>query len=132
MKRNIFLHLNKFQRKILLPVLISSLAACNVIVLSLALFYFPADHTLIPGLTVNDLKFFLPWLLLTVSLIIVFLIFWTYYISNRMVGPYGRVLKDLDDVVAGKSKKEIKARKGDEMFEELLKRVNTLIRKLPE
>ena len=56
-------------------------------------------------------------------------IFWTFRISNRYLGPYERVINDLDDVLSGAKKGHIMTRKGDVIFEELLKRINALIEK---
>ena len=50
-----------------------------------------------------------------------------FIISHRMVGGFGRVLHELDEVIAGRSKRTIIARPKDDLFNELLKRVNVLI-----
>jgi len=58
-------------------------------------------------------------------------VFWTYFASNKIVGPYERILRELDAILDGGPKKAIGTRKGDEMFSEILKRINVLIEKLP-
>lgn len=129
--RNILLRINCYQKKILYPVLISSLVACNVIVICYAFFYYPLDHKIIFHLTLQDIRYALPWMLAVVSVMLIFVVFWTYYMSNKLVGPYTRILRELDEILETGRKKEIKTRQGDAMFEDLLKRVNDLIRQLP-
>jgi len=80
----------------------------------------------------NTLHMAIPWFLMTTSIVLLVVVCWTYKISNRLVGPYERVLREIDGVLEGKGKKIIVARKGDMLFEELLKRVNELINRMPE
>jgi nitrogen fixation/metabolism regulation signal transduction histidine kinase len=56
---------------------------------------------------------------------------WTYYVSNKIVGPFERVLREVDDILAGKGKNKIGIRSKDGMFEELVKRINALVERLP-
>ena len=48
--------------------------------------------------------------------------------SNSIVGPYERVLRELDDVLSGQKKDHIGTRKNDELFGEMVKRINALIK----
>ncbi len=75
------------------------------------------------------LKMTLPWIL--ISLAFLFIVLWTYYVSNKIVGPFERVLREVDDILAGKGKKNIGIRSKDGMFEELVKRINALVERLP-
>ncbi len=63
--------------------------------------------------------------------ILIFLIFWTYYVSNKLLGSYNRIIRDLDNIVDGNKKELLGTRKGDTVFEGLLERINALIKKLP-
>jgi len=56
-------------------------------------------------------------------------IFWTLHISNRHFGFYDRIIDDLDDVLSGTKKWPLETRKGDVIFEKLVKRINVLIEK---
>ena len=60
------------------------------------------------------------------------LIYWVNYISNKILGPYERILKEFDSVLSTRNKKILKVREGDEMFAELLKRINILIKQRRE
>ena len=72
----------------------------------------------------------MPWLLVSLAIILVFVSLWTFDISNKLVGPFERILRELDEINEGKKKGPLKAREGDEMFDELLKRINKLLEKL--
>ncbi len=69
----------------------------------------------------------IPSLLSLATILMILIIFWTLRVSGRYFGAYERIIKELDQVLAGKRKEPLKARKGDVIFEELLKRVNILI-----
>lgn len=127
--RSLFLNTNKYQKKIIVPILISCLLACAVNLFCLSYYYLGGTlHQEAPfGISLLTLNVLAPWLYVFFTLTIAFILLWTYYISNRMVGPFDRIIRELDDVIAGKKTTKIGTRKGDEMFEQLLKRVNTLI-----
>ena len=127
-KRNLILHLNKYQIRIIYPVLISSLIACVSFLLCLAYIYFPDNYQLINNYTFKQFKFFIPWILIVTSVLVTFLVFWTYFMSNKIVGPYDRIIRELDEILSGKRKGPLRTRKGDEMFDGILKRINSLLK----
>jgi len=55
------------------------------------------------------------------------LIFWAYNISNQILGPYERIVRELDLIISGQGRKLLKVRRNDEMFAELVERINVLI-----
>ncbi len=55
---------------------------------------------------------------------------WAYHISHRLVGPLGRLYRELDERIAGKTKAHIRFRKGDYICE-LADKINALLDKLP-
>ena len=129
-KRNIILNINRFQRLILIPVLIASSIACIISII--CLIYLLADITetkKIGMIRFEDLQLYIPWLMMGISYLLLFVVFWTYYTSNKIVGPHERVIRELDETIAGKRKGPITHRPGDEMFHELLTRINVLIEK---
>ncbi len=127
--RNLILHLNRYQERIIYPVLISCLIACTSAIFCLAYIYFPEEEIIFKTFQMKDLKSIVPWILVILSLSVMVIVFWAYYISNKIVGPIERVLKELDDVISGKRTEPLGTRKGDEMFDELVKRINALIKK---
>jgi len=128
LNRNLILHLNKYQQRILFPVLLSCLIACACAFFSLLTIYYPDDFALYKNFRVYHLKQKFPLFLVGASSFLLVLLFWTYYMSNKLVGPYERILKELDAILQGKQKGPIGIRKGDEMFAELLKRINSLLK----
>ncbi len=56
------------------------------------------------------------------------LFYWAYKITNKILGPYERVLRELDKVVDGRSRRALTVRDGDEMFAELIERINVLMK----
>ena len=131
-KRNLFLNVNRFQKNILYPVLISCAVVCLLGLVCLGYLYAkPFKSVSYQTSGYHALHFSIPWFLLVISFVLFFIVIWTYYISNKMVGPYERVLRELDDILAGKKKQPVYARKGDEIFQELLKRINALIERIP-
>ena len=144
-KRNPFLNTNNYQRRIIYSVMIPSVVASAVCLLTMIYIHYIASHIIfyshvdfnrpeiyIPWfLDLNRFTSLIPWFLLMISFLMLAAILWAFDFSNKLLGPYDRVLRELDDINAGKSKKQIVFRHGDDMFIDLFKRVNALIEKLP-
>lgn len=60
-------------------------------------------------------------------LIFISALIFSFFISRDLVGAFGRIIRELDEVIEGRSKKLISARPEDKLANELLKRVNILI-----
>ncbi len=112
------------------PVIISAIITCNLSLICLAYFYLPADINF-QGYDLKALKIIIPHLLMAVAPFLLFMVCWMYYVSGKVVGPYTRILLELDKIIENGQKRIIYVRKGDELFEELLGRINILIKKLP-
>ena len=127
-KRNIILNINRYQQSILVPVLLSASMACLMSIV--CLIYLLADITetkSIYGIQMTDIQQFIPWTMMGISYLLLFVVFWTYYISNKLVGPVQRIIRELDEVLEGKKTTPIGTRAGDKMFEEILERINKII-----
>ena len=127
-KRNIILNINRYQQSILVPVLLSASMACLMSIV--CLIYLLADITetkMIYNIKLTDIQIFIPWIMMGISYLLLFVVFWTYYISNKLVGPFQRVVRELDEVIDGTKTTPIGTRVGDKMFEELLERINKII-----
>lgn len=132
-KRNLFLHTNDLQKHILYPILIACAFVCFLALLCLVYFFASgSERALATNPEFSRVHMAIPWFLLTISFSLIMVIVWAYHISNKLVGPYERVLREMDEVLAGKRRNPIVARKGDFMFENLLKRINAIIDRLPE
>jgi len=51
-----------------------------------------------------------------------------YIISHKMVGAFGRIIRELDEIIDGRSQRMITCRSGDTLTKALLERVNVLIK----
>ena len=52
-------------------------------------------------------------------------------ISSNLVGAFERIMREMDDIIAGKERRIIRARPKDDLANELAKRINILIDSLP-
>lgn len=127
-KRKLLTTHNHFQRRFLYPVVISFFIGCGVAWLSLVYFYV-LD---MPGNSVKFEQFrhVIPLFLVIFCFLMFCVMLWTCYTSNKILGPYKRIIRELEETLQGTRKGPITVRKGDELFEELLKRVNILIQKI--
>lgn len=126
-KRRLFSHVNRFQRPIINVVLTGSfltlfLALCMAYISTDTTYEIAASAQLVP-----DIKIVVLVVLLLLPLIFYAMIVWGYYVSNKLVGPFERILRELDEIIATKQKRHVHTRKGDKLAEELLKRINILI-----
>ena len=145
-QRNLFVHVNKYQRIIIFSVMFPSILSLLIALASLYYIRYVAGHLVFfSNIDINHTDMFIPWfmdmqrslamcswVLLGVGLILLGIIVWSFKVSNQLVGPYERVVKELDEVLTGKNKKPIVLRNKDEMFSDLVKRINELISRLPD
>ncbi|MBF0385310.1 MAG: hypothetical protein HQL27_05510 [Candidatus Omnitrophica bacterium] len=131
-KRRLLLHINKFQKSMIWPILIACFVAAFMTFFCLEYYLASLTNTgiMILNYDVTAFEWAIPSLLLGVAGLLVFIIFWVFYLSNKVVGPFDRITRELDEVIVGQRKGPLTARKGDTMFEELLKRINTLLEKI--
>ena len=130
-QRHLFLNVNRHQHRILIPVFLTTSIASSITILFIVYIVTKITETKqIFGMDINIIEVGILWFLLLGLLLLLLLVYWTYHVSNRLVGPVGRILREMDEVLEGKKTSPIGTRKGDEMFEEILKRVNLLIKKI--
>lgn len=129
-KRILFFHINKYQKDLLYPILLSCFLGCLLALLALDYFYFD-QAALICNFSLSHLKMLVVWFLPIVAFFIFMVGFQVYILSNKIVGPCNRIIQEMDLVLAGKSKKHLRVRRGDEMFQKITDRINALIDKLP-
>lgn len=123
------------EQKILLPFYLASviILACLIYFDYLLLFHPVFFNNVITAElmqeypSLSDVKATLIALAWLVTFAFLFLIYWAHKISNRILGPHERIVRELDEVLAGKRRQELKVRPGDELFESLLHRINKLI-----
>lgn len=133
-QRNVLINTNKMEEQALLPFF----AACLIILGCLCYFtYLLFFHPVLSGqepfellqyaYEIHAIKNTFLNLLLIVGITLFFLIYWAHQISNKILGPYERILADLDVIVSDRSQKKLRTRMEDDMFRELAQRINILI-----
>ena len=119
--RDLFFNVSRLQERLLFPFYLMCLLLC------VCLGYF--DYLLVkePFFTNKETSMVLIILSLLLSLGLIFLVWWAYVLSNRILGPHQRIISELDQILSGGKKKPLNARRGDEIYEDLIKRINVLI-----
>jgi len=125
-KRNFFTHINQFQKNLLYSVLVPCFIGCIIILLCLDYLYYDY-HAFLNRYEYRHIKYVILWLLPTIAFILFGVSMIMFYASNKIVGPYDRIIHELDDMLEKGERRALSVRKGDKMFEELLKRFNKLI-----
>lgn len=117
----------------MLNIIISaSLITITILALCVSYLYYDVTNSIInPSQEIPDTKLTILTILLVLPLIFLLVIVWAYTITNKLVGAFDRILKELDEVIAGKQKRHLSVRKGDELAEEVVRRINLLIDRLP-
>ena len=130
-KQRLFLRTNRFQRPVINLVTYSSLITIAILAICVSYLYYDMTNAIIDSTAeVPTVKMSVILILMVLPLIFLVIIVLVYNVTNRLVGAFERILSELDDILAGKGKKHIHARKGDVLAEELLRRINTLIDKI--
>ena len=127
-KRNLFLHVNKFQWRILFYLMALGFSCLVLILLFLSYIYADFNNFLHSGEFFTIKICILIALPLTACLLLITCLY-LYHVTNKMFGPYERVVREVAETVKSGQKKEILLRKGDKMFQELIECINTLIRR---
>ena len=119
--RDLFFNVSPLQERLLFPFYLMCLLLC------ICLGYF--DYLLVkePFFKNKETSMVLIILSLLLSLGLIFLVWWAYVLSNRILGPHQRIISELDQILLVGKKKPLNARRGDEMYEDLIKRINVLI-----
>ena len=128
--RNVFSIANKYQARIILltffPSTLMFLLFICIIFIANPDISKAALHTSFLDMERLILRF--PWsILFLMGLILLLSMVKAYVISLHMVGAYGRITYELDEIIAGRSQKIIKSRPEDGPMRDLLKRINVLV-----
>ncbi len=159
MKRNPIFRANRFQKRIIYPVLLASCFACLIAIMCMVYFFLLQDEkplvireyyengallsqqffrdegpisrwtAKIYAFDLSDFRKFIPLFTAAIVLLLIFVIYGTLYITSKVIGPVERVIYELDEVLSGRKSTPIVIRRGDEMFDEILKRINALIKR---
>ena len=129
-KRNVFLTANKYQDKIILLSFVPSafifIAFMMIVFIGNPIISKAVFSKTLPSVA-NLIYTFTGVLVFILCSIILLAITIAFVISHHLVGAFGRIIRELDDIIEGKSKRSITYRPGDELAGDLLKRVNVLV-----
>ncbi|MBU4311698.1 MAG: hypothetical protein KJ706_03140 [Candidatus Omnitrophica bacterium] len=126
---------NRLQKEIFLVVLLAALVPAGVVAISLyyLIFGVTAQEIAIPEVIAYNIipasKRVTAILLFAAPMSILAILLSAYKISHRMVGPFDRVVREIDEYLKGNKQNHIVLRKGDK-FRPLVDRVNRLIDKV--
>ncbi len=128
--RNIFKTSNKYQNKIILlvyfPSLLIFMSFVCIVCIGDPIISRAAIHTSFSGME-RLINQFSALIILLMCLVLLLSLIMSFVISHNMVGGFERIIRELDDIIAGRSKKSIASRSSDDLIEDLLKRVNVLV-----
>ena len=130
-----YLHMTKHQRQILRLSLVPSTIFCVVMYFLLRSFQTEVGQAIYTASDVASIKFVSEWAFALLAILLLYLgcgFLWAYAVSNEVVGPFDRIIRELDEVIDGGARQPITVRQRDELAEELLKRVNVLVKNLPD
>lgn len=126
-KRTTLFRVHPFQKVYFIPVMAAFMIGCAVSWLSLV-YFFIDDYLLIPAL--ERFKSVIPALLSAAAVLMIAVILWACRLTNRYLGCHERIIREIDEVLAGRRKNVLQVRKTDSVFAELLKRINALIQRI--
>ena len=129
-----FLRTNKYQKKIIALVFFPAVIIIVFMWIVMTVFYREMVGVILFQSSSEAITTINHWgVIVFLGLVIVLagVLFLSFSISLQLVGAFERIIRELDDVIAGKTNKPLKARPKDELANELLKRINVFIANLP-
>ncbi|MCK5012461.1 MAG: hypothetical protein KAS66_01455 [Candidatus Omnitrophica bacterium] len=126
-KRKSIFHVNKFQKTLFFPAVFAFIIGCSVAWLSIV-YSLIGNYLSGPGL--ESFQGIIPAILAFATVLMIALVFWTLNVTTHYFGAYERIIQELDEILAGQGRGPVKTRCGDVIFEELLKRINSLIERM--
>ncbi len=129
-----FLHMNKHQRQIIRLSVVPSTIFCVVMYFLLHAFQGEVSEAIYTASDVASIKFVSEWAFALLSILLLYLgcgFLWAYAVSSDVVGPFDRIIRELDEVIDSGARQPITVRQRDELAQQLLKRVNVLVKNLP-
>lgn len=128
-KRYVLFHLNRFQRGIIICTVLAFVLGCALAWATLVYMFFSSFPS--PRAMVVMIKEVFPWVIVGILALVIFLLIWVCTLTNRIVGPYERVVREMDEMLEGKKPfHPIGVRHGDTLFEELARRINAMIERM--
>lgn len=131
--RKRFFRTNKYQKKIVAVAFLPIVFVIVFMWIVTTVFYKEMVGVILYQSSADAIRLINQWglvVFLGFMVVLFLVIFFSMSVSLNLVGAFERIIKELDDVVSGKSNKPLMARPKDELANELLKRINVLINRL--
>ncbi len=123
-----FFRVTEFQKPFLNLVIGLAVITLTMMVVCIGFLLYDVSTFIVdPQSTVNTMKAMVYLLLILLPLILMGGIFWAYYITSKVIGPFERLIRELDEILETGKKKHLQTRQGDRLAKEMLKRINALI-----
>ena len=128
--RNVFVTANKYQQEMIfltfLPSALIFLAFSFIVFLGNPAVIRAVFHTSFstPETSINLFSEAIVFLMCFFFLLSLYAAF---IISHNMIGAFGRIIREMDEVISGHSERIISSRPDDTLTKDLLKRINVLI-----
>ncbi len=125
-----FIRLNRYQVRVLVLVLAPVVILFPALAAISALFFDQLIEAVQTGHTASLVDFLGEWKLrfvFAIGALMVVVVALTFTVSKNLLGAFGRIFRELDEKIAGQHQGPITARKGDDLANELLRRVNVLV-----
>jgi len=127
--RKIFTTSNKYQTQIILLTFFPPLVICLFFAGFMSIMYKELTAVLLYNSPADLARQVSQWSVLIVGVLcalFIFALMWAFIVSRSLVGAFGRIIREMDEVIDGRSKKLLGARNDDHLANELLKRINVL------
>ena len=131
-KRRSFTRINKYQKKIILLPLFSTVILCTILTVIIIFVQHNILKTIFQSNGTKTIELINKWSILFISYLWIFfmiIVFNTFTLASNLVGAFTRIIGELDLVILGQKKTSILGRKDEELTCELLDRINKLIEK---
>jgi hypothetical protein len=128
--RKRFFRANKYQKKIIILAFLPVITIIVLMWLFLSVFYQEMVGVILYQSSTQAVKTINHWgAIIGVGFmaLLIGVLYWSFSLSLHLVGAFERIIKELDEVIGGRSSKPLSARPKDELANELLKRINVLI-----
>ena len=128
------IHLNRYQIRVLVLVLAPVVILFPALALISTLFFDQLVAAVQTGDTISLVDFLEEWklrFLFALGGLMAIVVTLTFAVSKNLLGAFGRIFRELDEKIAGNRPGPITARKGDDLANELLRRINVLTGEAP-
>ena len=124
---------DRFQKPLVNFILFPCTITFAVLFIYIGFLYYDVNNRIYSSRLANPLMIDQKILSIIVILwvLLFFVLWWAYRVSSQLMGSFERIIREMDECLAGKSRKHIYSRDKDLLSQELLKRINALIDRLP-